>query len=73
MLQIYIIFSVFLLRKCEKKAFHPKIYTFVTILRHFMVLVSFAFFPFMIPFFCIFSIIMQQIHIKIKNDWQNDK
>ena len=35
MLQIYIIFSVFLLRKCEKIAPIPKIHTFVTILRHF--------------------------------------
>lgn len=64
MLQNYIIFSVFLLRKCEKIASNPKIYTFVIILRHFMVLVSFAFFSFTIPYSCIFSIIMQQIHIK---------
>lgn len=50
MLQIYIIFFIFLLRKCEKNASNPKIHTFVTILRHFMVLVSFAFF-FYDPFF----------------------
>ena len=64
MLQIYIIFSVFLLRKCEKIASNPKIYTFVTILRHFYGSCLFRLFPFAIPFFCIFSIIMQRIHMK---------
>ena len=64
MLQIYIIFSVFLLRKCEKIASNPKIYTFVTILRHFYGFCLFRLFSFTIPFSCIFSIIMQQIYIK---------